>query len=63
MKILKRSLSSLVTDIAPITVSYMRMKWIAKDIISDSENVVATRPMIDLLRILVKFDHGLDAYR
>ena len=25
--------------------------------------VAATHPMIDLLKILVKFDHGLDAYR
>ena len=25
--------------------------------------VSSTHPMIDLLKILVKFDHGLDAYR
>jgi predicted transcriptional regulator len=54
MKILRRSLS-LVTDIAPITVSYNRMKWIA------SENVAATHPRVDILILLSKSDY--DPYR
>ena len=51
---------SLVTDIAPIPVSYRRMKWIAKE---DSEilRVAATHPVIDILKLLAQSDH--DPYR
>ena len=36
------------------------MKWIAKDIISDSENVAATHPRVDILKLLSQRDY--DAY-